>query len=68
MRFEKMNLDIIIPIYNDEEIINVLCETIFLELENLFQSVRLILVDDGSNDDSYVKAMEIRKASLAKSF
>ena len=61
MRFEKMNLDIIIPIYNDEEIINVLCETIFLELENLFQSVRLILVDDGSNDDSYVKAMEIRK-------
>ncbi|MBJ23274.1 MAG: hypothetical protein CMB64_01260 [Euryarchaeota archaeon] len=60
-KLKQITLDIVIPLYNDEEVIKILCETIFSELNGVFKSFRLILIDDGSKDKSYQKAMEMRK-------
>ena len=52
----KMSLDVVVPLYNDQEVIEDLCKTIFDVLEGQFKSVRLILIDDGSYDDTYQTA------------
>lgn len=53
-------LDVVVPLYNDEEVIESLCETVFNTLQNKFQSIRMILVDDGSTDESYSVALRMR--------
>lgn len=53
-------LDIVVPLYNDEEVIESLCETVFNTLQNKFQSIRMILIDDGSTDESYTVALRMR--------
>ena len=56
-----MSLDVVVPLYNDEEVIEELCKTVFTVLEEQFKSVRLILIDDGSHDDTYQTAKKMRK-------
>ncbi|DAC18984.1 MAG: hypothetical protein CMB51_07140 [Euryarchaeota archaeon] len=51
------SLDIVVPLYNDQEVLPSLCTAIFSELSNIFKSVRLILVDDGSSDQTYQIAL-----------
>ena len=46
----SMTLDVVVPLYNDEEVIEALCKTVLSSLDQEFRSVRLILVDDGSSD------------------
>ena len=53
-------LDVVVPLYNDEEVIESLCETVFNTLQNKFQSIRMILIDDGSTDESYSVALRMR--------
>ena len=53
-------LDVVVPLYNDEEVIESLCETVFNTLQNKFQSIRMILIDDGSTDESYTVALRMR--------
>ena len=53
-------LDVVVPLYNDEEVIETLCETVFNTLQNKFQSIRMILIDDGSTDESYSVALRMR--------
>ena len=57
-----LKLDIVVPLYNDEEVVETLCETVFSTLENTFKAVRLILIDDGSVDESYNLALRMREA------
>ena len=57
----QMSLDVVVPLYNDEEVIEELCETVFNVLEEQFKSVRLILIDDGSHDNTYQTAKKMRK-------
>ncbi len=57
----KMSLDVVVPLYNDREVIEDLCKTVFNVLEGQFKSVRLILIDDGSYDDTYQTAKKMRK-------
>ena len=57
----QMSLDVVVPLYNDEEVIEELCKTVFTVLEEQFKSVRLILIDDGSHDDTYHTAKKMRK-------
>ena len=57
----QMSLDVVVPLYNDEEVIEELCKTVFTVLEEQFKSVRLILIDDGSHDDTYQTAKKMRK-------
>jgi len=56
----KMSLDVVVPLYNDQEVIEDLCKTVFNVLEGQFKSVRLILIDDGSYDDTYQTAKKMR--------
>ena len=57
----QMSLDVVVPLYNDEEVIEELCKTVFTVLEEQFKSVRLILIDDGSHDNTYQTAKKMRK-------
>ena len=57
----QMSLDVVVPLYNDEEVIEELCKTVFNVLEEQFKSVRLILIDDGSHDNTYQTAKKMRK-------
>ena len=61
MNLTKYSVDIVVPIYNDEQVIDRLCETVFSVLGDKFKSIKLILVDDGSKDQSFAKAIENRK-------
>ena len=47
---KTLSVDIVVPLYNDEEVVELLCETVLNTIGDKFQSVRLILVDDGSKD------------------
>ncbi|MBM53906.1 MAG: hypothetical protein CMB36_02615 [Euryarchaeota archaeon] len=58
-----LKLDIVVPLYNDEEVVETLCKTVFSSLENTFEAVRLILIDDGSVDESYNLALRMREAN-----
>ena len=58
---KQMSLDVVVPLYNDEEVIKDLCKTVFNVLEGQFKSVRLILIDDGSHDGTYQTAKAMRK-------
>jgi glycosyltransferase involved in cell wall biosynthesis len=58
-----LKLDIVVPLYNDEEVVETLCKTVFSTLENTFKAVRLILIDDGSVDESYNIALRMREAN-----
>lgn len=57
---KQMSLDVVVPLYNDEEVIEDLCKTVFNVLEGQFKSVRLILIDDGSYDATYQTAKTMR--------
>ena len=57
MNLTKYSVDIVVPIYNDEQVIDRLCETVFSVLGDKFESLKLILVDDGSTDQSFAKAI-----------
>ncbi|CAI8353240.1 MAG: putative glycosyltransferase [Candidatus Poseidoniaceae archaeon] len=57
---QNFKLDVVVPLYNDEEVIETLCETVFNTLQNRFQSIRMILIDDGSADESYSIALRMR--------
>ena len=56
---ETLSVDIVVPLYNDEEVVELLCETVLKTIGGKFQSVRLILVDDGSKDGTNLVARKI---------
>jgi len=49
-----MNLSLIIPVYNEQDTLPHLFDAIYLTMNSLEQSWEVILVDDGSRDDSLV--------------
>ena len=59
----KINLSIIIPVFNEEKYLNQL----FFDLEKYFnqEDIEIIVVNDGSNDDSY-KILEKLKINSYK--
>jgi glycosyltransferase involved in cell wall biosynthesis len=54
-----MHLSIIIPIYNEEETIPFLHQAVVDAMQPIQQDWELILVDDGSKDNSFTKLQEI---------
>ena len=54
-------LSIIVPVYNEEDNLNILFSAIEKSVENLKLEWELILVDDGSQDGSLQKIREIVK-------
>lgn len=53
------NFSIIIPLYNEEEIVPILIETVFREVGNHPDFLELVLVDDGSRDRTVEKIQEV---------
>ena len=47
-----MNFSIIIPVYNEQENISILVSEIQDTLSNLKKNFEIIIVDDGSKDDT----------------
>lgn len=56
-----MDLSVVIPVYNEEESITYLYESVTKALTNLNFEYETILVDDGSSDQTYVRALELAK-------
>jgi len=57
----NMTLDVVVPLYNDKEVIEALCTAVQTTLNGRFKSVRLILVDDGSSDESHTAALQMKE-------
>ena len=57
----KINLSIIIPVFNEEQYLNKL----FLDLKQYFnkEDIEVIVVNDGSDDDTYNVLEELKKNS-----
>ena len=45
-------ISVIVPIYNEEESIQLLCEKLFPVLDNLNKSFEIVCINDGSSDNS----------------
>lgn len=54
-----MHLSIIVPVYNEEENVPLLYPAVLDAMETIQQPWELILVDDGSKDQSYIKLTEL---------
>ena len=56
-----ISVSVVVPIYNEEDSIQPLYEAVVAAMEPLQCSFELVLVDDGSNDNSIPRAIEISK-------
>lgn len=59
-----MDLSIVIPFYNEEDSIKPLYDAVTESMAKLTYSYELILVDDGSKDNTLNKMLEIAKVIL----
>ena len=50
----KQSLSVVVPIYNDEEVIAELMRRLTAVLETIVSEYEIILVDDGSRDGSWL--------------
>lgn len=56
-----MDLSIVIPVYNEEETIKLLCHQVKNVLDGLEEASEIIVVDDGSIDNTYNMLREIKE-------
>ena len=57
----KQSLSVVVPIYNDEEVIAELMRRLTAVLETIVSEYEVILVDDGSRDGSWLCMQEAKK-------
>jgi dolichol-phosphate mannosyltransferase len=55
------NLSILIPVYNDQEVLDELNQRLMQVLPSLADQFEIVLVDDGSKDNSWVIIEELKK-------
>ena len=74
MRYTN-SLSVVIPIYNDQEVINELLRRLTAVVETIVKDYEIILVDDGSRDNSWAVMQEerahrdhLRIARLSRNF
>lgn len=56
----ELDLSIVVPVYNSAETLGSLLERLTQTIETLTQSYEIILVDDGSRDDSWAVIQSLR--------
>ena len=54
-----MDLSVVIPLYDEEKSVRPLCEKLLKALEPLEYQFKVILVDDGSTDDTFARTREL---------
>ena len=57
----KESISVVVPIYNDEEVIEELQRRLRPVMEQITKDYEIILVDDGSRDRSWEKMLEVRR-------
>lgn len=57
----KESISVVVPIYNDEEVIEELQRRLRPVMEQITKDYEIILVDDGSRDRSWEKMQEVRR-------
>jgi dolichol-phosphate mannosyltransferase len=60
MKYQQ-SISVVVPIYNDEEVVAELHRRLRPVLEEITADYELILVDDGSRDHSWQKMLEVRR-------
>ncbi len=59
----KQSISVVVPIYNDSEVIHELIKRLSPVLESITADYEIILVDDGSRDDSWLQMLTVRQAN-----
>ena len=59
----KQSISVVVPIYNDSEVIHELIKRLSPVLESITADYEIILVDDGSRDDSWLQMLADRQAN-----
>ena len=59
----KQSISVVVPIYNDSEVIHELIKRLHPVLESITADYEIILVDDGSRDDSWLQMLAVRQAN-----
>lgn len=59
----KQSISVVVPIYNDSEVIHELIKRLSPVLESITADYEIILVDDGSRDDSWLQMLAVRQAN-----
>lgn len=61
----KQSISVVVPIYNDREVIHELIKRLSPVLESITADYEIILVDDGSRDDSWLQMLAVRQANAS---
>ena len=61
----KQPISVVVPIYNDSEVIHELIKRLSPVLESITADYEIILVDDGSRDDSWLQMLAVRQANAS---
>lgn len=61
----KQSISVVVPIYNDSEVIHELIKRLSPVLESITADYEIILVDDGSRDDSWLRMLAVRQANAS---
>ena len=59
MKSNKKQLTIGIPVYNEEELVAVTIETVYKIAEDILDEYEIIVIDDGSTDQTYERALKV---------
>jgi len=68
MNKENKIISIVVPVYNEEEVIEIFIEELFKVLQKIKYSYEVIIVDDGSHDKTTEKIKNLRKRYSAIKF
>ncbi len=61
MRNVDISLSIVIPVYNDQEVLNELNKRLLEVIPGICNNFEIILIDDGSRDDSWQEIKRLKK-------
>ena len=61
----KQSISVVVPIYNDSEVIHELIKRLSPVLASITADYEIILVDDGSRDDSWLQMLAVRQANAS---
>jgi glycosyltransferase involved in cell wall biosynthesis len=61
MEAEKLDFSVVVPVYNEEECVEKLCEALYETLSGMQRSWEVLLIDDGSTDGTWPLMVEMTK-------
>lgn len=61
----KQSISVVVPIYNDSEVIHELIKRLGPVLDSITADYEIILIDDGSRDDSWLQMLAVRQANAS---